>query len=371
MRVLITGYINDIHVVRWCNALAQRGLDIHLATVHRSDGMNALDENVTVHQLSERGGIGYLTAVPALKRLASRLNPDLIHAHYAGGYGTMTRLSGVRPFLLSVYGDDVFETPKISWLHRKIIADNIRKADHIASTSHIMKQVTQRLCSQAQITVTPFGVDTELFRPHYDQVTEDTHDAPLLNRDSTITIGTVKKLTDKYGIDTLIRAFALLVNNLPERAFKLEITGNGPLKTKLQQLARKLGVAEQVTFYPAVPHEKVPDQLRRLDVFVAVSRRDGESFGVSIVEAMATGVPVVVSNVGGLPEVTGYGRHASIIPPDDPERLFQAIHEYLKHPQKVLLQVQDAREHVIRTYNWSTCVNTVIHLYQEIKEKRS
>lgn len=363
MRVLITGFVNDIHVVRWCNALAERGLDIHLATVHEPSGMNPLDDRVTLHVLSKHGSTGYLTAIPALRRLAMQLQPDLIHAHYAGGYGTMTRLAGVRPFLLSVYGDDVFETPNISWVHRKIITDNLRKADHIASTSHIMKEQTLQLFPGADVTVTPFGVDTSQFCPP--AATTPDH-SPLLNSERPITIGTVKKLTDKYGIDTLLHAFAQLVRTMPERTFKLEITGDGPLRTDLFSLAEKLGITNDVTFFPALPHNQVPQQLHRLDIFVAVSRLNGESFGVSIVEAMACGIPVVVSDVGGLPEVTGHGQYASVIPPDQPGILSRAIQDLLVNPHQTLQRATQARAHVINTYSWSACVDSVLELYKRL-----
>jgi L-malate glycosyltransferase len=358
MRVALIGYANDIHVVRWCNALQSRGIDLHLITIHRPDGKNPLHPGVIVHVLPHHRGLGYLTGISSLRRLISRLRPDIINTHYAEGYGTMARLARIHPNILSVYGHDVFEAPYRNAWYRRIITDNLRQADHIASTSHVMKSQVFRLVPSAEVSVTPFGVDTRVFTPKESA------------KKSSFVIGTVKKLDYKYGVDTLIRGFAIMRERCPGQDLRLEITGNGPRKDDLIQLTESLQITPYVTFFPAVPHAQVPDQLHRLDLYVAASRSHGESFGVAIIEAMACGIPVVVSTVGGLPEVTQNGRFGQLVPPENPEALATALCEqYAESAEMRQSTAEKARLHVMQTYSWDTCVDTMIDLYTRISAK--
>src|SRR5262249_3117577 len=142
-------------------------------------------------------------------------------------------------------------------------------------------------------------------------------------------IGTVKKLEVKYGIDTLIHAFAKL--SAPPHGFLpiLRLVGEGQQEPELRALATTAGVSARVEFVGAVPHGQVPDQLRQFDVFVAASRLDSESFGVAVIEASACELPVVVTRVGGLPEVVRDGETGLIVPKGDIGALANALQQLL------------------------------------------
>lgn len=142
-------------------------------------------------------------------------------------------------------------------------------------------------------------------------------------------VGTVKTMDDKYGIDTLIQAFALLLARLqasnPDmaRQLHLRLVGDGPQMQALKQLAAQLGVADRTQFVGHVDHAQVPHELAQLDVYVALSRQ--ESFGVAIIEAGAAARPVVVSDAGGLPEVVLDGVTGLVVPRENPQAAADAI----------------------------------------------
>jgi glycosyltransferase involved in cell wall biosynthesis len=271
--------------------------------------------------------------------------PDLLHAHYASGYGSTAMLAGWHPTLLSVWGADVYDFPYESRLKGWLLRRNLRFADALASTSAAMAQQVRRLWPGAgDIAITPFGVDLQRF-------------APAARVPGPVTIGTVKTLAPKYGIDTLLRAFALLA---PPHDVRLLIVGDGPQRDELQALARQLGIADRVQWPGAVPHDQVPQWLQRLDVYVAASRLDSESFGVAVVEAMACGVPVVVSDAGGLPEVVVAGDSGLVVPRDDPAALAAALAHLLAEPALRQRLATAGRARAEAEFAWPACVDRML-----------
>ena len=301
--------------------------------------------------------------MPALRRLLHDERPDLLNAHYASGYGTTAALAGFRPWLLSVWGSDVYDFPYESgpkgrlkgWLLRR----NLRQADAVASTSEAMAQQVRRLVPEiGPVAVTPFGIDTERFAPQ---------PPSLPHARDGIVIGTVKTLAPKYGIDLLLRAYAQLrLAADPSAALSLVIVGDGPQRTELETLSRTLGIAAQVRFVGAVPHAEVPQWLNRFDLYVAASRLDSESFGVAVLEASACGLPVVVSDVGGLPEVVVQGETGSVVPREDVAALAQAIQRLVAAPELRRRFGAAGRERVLAHYGWQHSVDAMLRCFGEV-----
>ena len=351
MKIALLAARSDIHTVRWVNALAERGHNVHLLSSHL--GGDAIDNQVCFHSLPFSAPAGYFLNVPRVRRLLSWIQPDLLHAHFASGYGTLGRLSGFHPLVLSVWGQDVYEFPCRSWVHRKLLTANLKAADHVCSTSHAMAEQTRSLYSGIdELTVTPFGIDVSRFRPDPSQRCFDL-----------LTIGTVKKLYASYGIDVLIRAFAEarahFQNAQPElaRQLRLLVVGGGPEREKLQALSDELGVEEVTSFTGPVPHAKVPSYLNRLDIYAAMSR--SESFGVAILEASACEIPVVVSDAGGLPEVVEEKVTGLIVDQEDQKAAAEALVQLANDPALRAKMGRAGRQRVLEHYEWEKNVSTM------------
>jgi glycosyltransferase involved in cell wall biosynthesis len=356
MKVVLLAPANVIHTQRWVDGLAARGVTVVLATQHPEGSWRA-PPGVRTEVLPHRGTAGYFRNVPALRRLLRRERPDLLNVHYASGYATTAALAGFRPWLLSVWGSDVYDFPyecvlKGWWLRR-----NLRAADAIASTSEAMAaQVRKLVPALPSVTVTPFGIDTVRFAP-----APQTH--------SGLVIGTVKKLEPKYGIDVLLRAFADVVADAGDQIpLSLELVGEGGQRAELEQLAISLHIDHLVQFVGAVPHADVPRWLNRFDIYVAASR--AESFGVAVLEASACGVPVVVSDAGGLPEVVADGQSGLVVRREDVCALANALRGLIADAGLRRRMGQTGRERVQRLYEWQGCVDQMLACFESVIGQR-
>lgn len=355
MKIIYLASASSIHTVKWVNEIAKRGYEIHLITMHSPDTSNLIDNNVSIHRLPFPAQAGYFLNKWHLRKLLRSLSPVLLHVHYASGYGTLSRLSNFHPTLLSVWGSDVYEFPNGAKWKEKILRLNLATADYIASTSYNMKHQTEKfVLPKYPITVTPFGVDCKKFKS-----------LEGLRSDDEFVVGTVKTLEEKYGIEYLIRAFAIVKQNYHgTKRLKLLIAGEGSLRSQLRSLTTELGIGNETEFLGYVPHSAVPKTLNRFSVFVSVS--DSESFGVAVIEASACGIPVVVSDAGGLPEVVTHNETGFIIPRKNPEAIVEVLMKLIENAGLGVKMGIAGRNFVLKNYEWKENVSRMENLYQKI-----
>jgi glycosyltransferase involved in cell wall biosynthesis len=356
MRIALLGPANSIHLQRWAAALEGRGHALSVVSQHRVERW-LLPAEADVCWLPHEGQVGYFGNAWALRRHLAAWRPDLLNVHYASGYGTTGALAGFRPTLLSVWGSDVYDFPYESALKGWLVRRALRRATAVASTSHAMAAQVRRLTpARRGIAVTPFGVDLARFSAQ-----------PL--RHGPLTIGIVKSLAPKYGVDLLLRAFAGLCADTDVQAAhpacRLLIVGDGPQRDELVRLAAQLGITERTQFAGAVPHAEVPQWLHRLDIYAAPSRLDSESFGVAVIEAGACGLPVVVSDAGGLPEVVLAGETGLVVPRDDVPALQAALTRLALDAGLRARLGAAGRVHVGREYEWGHCVDLMERCYAD------
>ncbi len=351
--VLLVADAGSIHTVRWANALAERGWAVHLLSIRA-----AREElsGVTLHPLPFGAPAGYFLNVRAVRRAFQEVRPDLVHAHYASGYGTLAALADLHPLVISVWGSDVYEFPATSPLHAWLIRRNLGRSDLVLSTSRAMARHVTRY-TMREPRVTPFGIDLEVFRPRKVATPFGPED---------IVVGSVKSLAPKYGSEYLVRAFALAKRRLPTAPLKLLLVGGGPQQAQLRRVASALRLDRDVTFTGPVAHGQVPDYQNMLSISVSVSTADSESFGVAVLEASACGKPVVVSSVGGLPEVVEDGVTGIVVPPRDPERTADAIERLASDPELRARMGAAGRERVRRLYDWNRCVDAMLDCYRSL-----
>jgi glycosyltransferase involved in cell wall biosynthesis len=203
------------------------------------------------------------------------------------------------------------------------------------------------------VGVLPLGVDVQRFAPGG----QTGHAAPIRSP----LIGYVGRLTPEKGVEVLLRAVT------GQREWKLQIVGSGPARDDLERLAGALGLDDQVEFVASLPHQDLPGLYRQLDVLVVPSLPTPqwqEQFCRVAVEAMASGVPVVASASGALPEVVGDA--GVLVPAGDHEALRASLRELVDHPER-RQELGDRGRARAGRFSWSSVAEAHLALYQEVR----
>ncbi len=366
MKVLMVADARSVHTRRWAVSLKDSGVDIVLYSIYPSSDAFFEKHGIRLYVFdlfTYKQGRGpgralsmiarHRKAVGSLKSVIASERPDILHAHYATSFGLIAALTGFHPFIISVWGSDVYEFPKKSLVNRESVKFIFRRADRILSTSHVMARRTS-LYTSKPIAVTPFGVDTHLFR---------RTGAVERCKDSFI-VGNVKTLSPKYGIDVLIQAFNIVIGRNPRLDMSLVIVGDGPCREEYERLASELGISGRVKFVGRVRNDRLPEYYNAFSV--AVSLSDSESFGVVAVEAMACGCPVVVSDADGFTEVVEDGVTGFVVPRRSPEAAAEAIQRFMDDPSLRDKMGASGRDRVCRFYNWKDNVASMVRIYSEV-----
>lgn len=172
-----------------------------------------------------------------------------------------------------------------------------------------------------------------------------------------IVIGTIANFYQTKALDVLLHATALVADEQP--ALRLVIVGDGPERPLVERLISELSLHERVTLTGQVVDGR--QLLPGFDQFVLASRKEG--MPLALLEAMAAGLPVIVTSVGGMPEVVNYGHAGLIIPPEDPEELAAAILDLIASPDLAETLGREARERVESTFTEQRMTDQTIALY--------
>jgi len=355
IKLILLASGKSYHATRWANALSEKGFQVTFLTIHRI--IRPLNENIETIYLGGFGKLFYLFSIPKIRKIIQAKKPDIVHSHTAGGYGFMGLCCGFRPWILSIYGQDIYSVPHKSFFHKTMVKAILSGATYLLSTSNVMAEKTiETYPSVPRPSITPFGVNISYFKKR------ETSD------NTVIKIGIVKKLEKIYGIDILIKAFGRVKGEI-DRNIELHIVGGGTELEYLKKLRNNTNYSDLIIFHGAIPNSEVPKFLETIDIFVVPSR--SESFGVAAVEASAMELPIIVSDVGGLPEVVENGKTGLVVPPENPEELSQAIKKLILDRDYRKKLGSAGREKVEKEYDWEKNVNTVINIYNEVLESKT
>lgn len=365
MKILLLSDSHSEHTEKWALGLANKGIKIGLFSFNKASYDWHTHPNISVFFEPEKSinaestltKLAYLKYVTVLKKIIKHFEPDVLHAHYATSYGLVGALSDFHPFIISSWGTDVMKFPNKNFIAKSILKYNFRKADVLCATSPTIVLCINDIIKKP-VTVVPFGVDVEQFKP----MAVKSFFAP-----EDFVLASIKPIEKLYNIDILIQSFAQLSPKHPH--LKLLIVGEGSVKSDLESLAKKLNVSEKVVFTGRIPFAEVKNYYNMINVLVNIS--EYESFGVSVIEAMACEKPVIVTNVGGLKDIVMDETLGFKVEIRNVEQTVQAI-ETLMADQKLYKQIAgDVRKHVIEHYSWEKNLQQMIDIYENVIPKKS
>jgi len=239
---------------------------------------------------------------------------DLIDAHfvYPDGYAAVRIGRKFRvPVVISARGTDVNLYPELRGIGAKV-RWTLKHADAlIAVSSHLRDRMVSLGADPGKCAVVPNGVNFERFCVRQTPGHEPSR------------ILTVCNLVPGKGVDVLLRAAALLKKN----PLEVRVAGDGPERSRLEVLARQLGMSGMVRFLGRVPHERMPAVYAEADLFCLASRAEG--CPNVVLEALASGVPVVATSVGGIPEWVENGRNGFLVEAPEPKAFRTVVEKAL------------------------------------------
>ncbi len=173
------------------------------------------------------------------------------------------------------------------------------------------------------------------------------------------------RFNPQKGIDTLLNALALAIKQLNNREkIHLNLVGSGPWEQEYRELARSLGISENVSFPGWLEASQTAELMSQASLSVLPTR--AESFAVNIGEAMAAGVPIISTNVDSVPEIITDGKTGLLVPPDDPEALAEKILYAIAHPVEMEAIAQAGRRWVKDNFTWEKVAEKYCHAYEAL-----
>lgn len=236
----------------------------------------------------------------------------------------------------------------------------IQTADYIHVISNYLKSFVEKKKAKCPVEVIPNGVNINLFSTHYN--TRETRAIRQnLGIDDEYVIITTSRLVYKNGIDILIESIARFKEKRPN--IKCLIIGDGPERKKLQVLSHKLKVDNNVIFLGQIPQRDLPLYLTISDIFVRPSRSEG--LGNSFLEAMAAGIPVIGTPVGGIMDFLRDGQTGFYVNVNDPDNLAKRMQEILENPELRKRVVYNEKALIKENYSW----DRIARLFKNIFDK--
>ena len=319
---------------------------------------------VELYALDKAPGLGLGIHVKLFK-LLRRLRPAVLHTYNfaCAEYAAPAWLAGVPVRVHAEHGRDASDPQGLNRKHNFLRRALVPFIDRYVPVSHDLARWLTGVVGipAAKSELIMNGVDTVRFAPNLPAAV-----TPWAGEDVFV-IGTVGRLQDVKDQASLIEAFSLLVASKPEgRArLRLAVVGDGPLRDRLAQKARDLNVADLVWFPGA--RNDIPELMRSFDLFALSSIAEGTP--VTLLEAMACGLPVVATAVGGIPEVVQDGVNGALVPASDPEALAAALGLYAADPERVATHGAAARTNIERHYSVAAMVGAYTALYDRLGKR--
>lgn len=299
-------------------------------------------------------------------RICRRLRPTVVHSRNLSGLDALlpARAAGVPHCVHGEHGWDVDNLDGLKWKPALLRRLHSPLIDRFVAVSKDLQRflVTQVGISGSRISQIYNGVDTDRFFPG--RLREAQWLPPSFRGEAPIIIGTVGRLQPVKDQETLLRAFALLLDahrDLRDR-IRLAVIGDGPLMPQLRVLSTSLGIGAEVWFAGAL--DNLPEVLRALDLFVLSSLREGISN--TVLEAMASGLPVVATAVGGNPELVEDRRSGVFFQPRDVTSLAGLLADYARQPALRRAQGSEARRIAVERFSLSAMVAQYQTVYDEL-----
>jgi glycosyltransferase involved in cell wall biosynthesis len=359
MRICFLAGANSIHSYRWIKYFIDKGYEIHWISLPSVYIREVRGAKVYLIKDFFCKPLNIILNILSVRRLIRKINPDILHVHYAGVNGILGALSGFYPFLLTAYGSDIFENSK-SIIRRYLLKYVLRKADVITCNGKPLAKEMIRLGVDPQkIRFIYWGTDTKKFSP----VPKDKELRKKLGAFDNPMIISLRNLEPVYDIETLIKAAPFILKEFPMA--KLVITGEGSQEKNLKKLANELRISDSVNFVGWISYDDVPRYLNSSDVYVSTSLSDGD-LAQSTQQAMACEIPIITTDINVNKERINDGEDGLLFPTGNSKSLAEKIIKLLKDTRLRIKLGKNGRKIIKKKLDYYKNMEEADKLYKEL-----
>ena len=332
MKIAFLAAANSVHSVRWIKFFADRGHEIVWITLAppNKDAEELIEnhaEKISFHEIHPspladiNGTLAILhspLAVWHIKRIFKKTAPDVLHIHSAGTYGLVGTLAGFHPAVLTPWGSDILLN---AGFKKRLVEYVIRHADYFTCDGeNTIEKLVELGAKREKIDLIRFGVDVEKFKPQ---------PKPIDPR-KPVTVISLRTLIPVYDLETLINAAAIVLKKVSSVNFV--IAGDGDQKPYLEKLSKDLGVDTFIKFLGRYSPGDLPGMFKEVDIYVSTALSDS-GLSASTAEAMAAGLPVVVSDSGDNHTWIKENRGGFVFPCGDAKILADKLIYLIQNPE--------------------------------------
>lgn len=348
------------HIKALAEGLAARQFDVTvLATSLTRRTEDFVQNGVRVIKAGRAAHIASTPLSLDLLRQARQLQADLVHLHmpYPPGDLVARAIPGAPPLVIT-YHSDIVRQKRLLSIYRPLLRSTLRRASRIIATSAPYVQSSPFLRRVARkCRIVPLSVDADRFMARHPAA--PTIRSKFVQSADDCIILAVGVLRYYKGLHILLDAVARL-------SATLVIVGQGPEEQRLRDLAQAYGIARRVHFAGRVPDHELPAYYQAADVFALASHLRAEAFGIVQLEALASGLPIISTELGtGTSVVNQHGVTGFVAPPNDPEALARALGVLLANPDLRRHFGDQARRRVVAEYRHAVMIERTIAVYDE------
>jgi glycosyltransferase involved in cell wall biosynthesis len=357
------------HVRDLSTALAARGHQVTVLTtsLDRRTMIERPRPGLTVIKAARTLHLASTPISPEMLRQIRRLRADIVHLHFPYPPGDLAYLAmPARAPLVVTYHSDIVRQQALLRIYRPLLEWTLRRAARIIATSpnYVVSSPWLRRYA-AKCAVVPLGIDAARYAQADEQKVAELrarYCESVANNGLLLFVG---RLRYYKGLHVLLDA-------LPQVPARLLIGGSGPERERLEALSEALGVSGRVRFLGDIPDDDLPALYHAADVFVLPAHLRAEALGLSQIEALASGVACVSTELGtGTSYANRHGETGLVVPPGDPMALAQAINTLLADPELRRRMGAAGRRRVAELFTREAMVAGNEAVYREVVVSRS
>ncbi|SDS14867.1 glycosyltransferase family 4 protein [Winogradskyella sediminis] len=313
-----------------------------------------------------------IPSINQVHEFISAQNPDIIHAHFGHSgvrmWSYLDKFNKKNPLIVQCHGTDVISKPHFDAVYLNLLRKigNRPKSRFIGNTDFLCNTIKEIGIPGSKVEKVTYSLN-QSFRENLETTIDSVNDK--INFEIIAVGRLIKWKGHKYLIDAIHNLYSNGIKKL-----NLTIIGDGEEMEALKNQVSELGLTGVITFKGAVSHLEVKQALLKHDLLVQPSMIDEktkqrESFGLTILEAIACGVPVIVTDTGGMPELVGANTPFSkIVTPASSESLAQAIKFFIENPRN-LKEMKEYTEDRLNTFSQTNQLNSLYKIYNDILDE--